>query len=186
MGRETQYPGAQYTFVDRQTKQADTGILPNVRGESNDFAAWEHNGRGKYKGNWRSKKLHRAKQNRRRAGSGPLGLLSRMRALLAVQKRYSKAVGYAPPNVTAEQMLEQWELQNGKCAACKGPLKPLLGADNRLHPLSAAYDHSHETGEGRGFIHRGCNQIEGLFVNMSDEEVSNYVSWIMKIHGRNQ
>lgn len=180
-----QEPGSQYTFVDRRTKETDTVILPSIRGESNDFVSWESKTDCLYGGFWQSRKLKRHRDNLRRAGGGPLGLLSRMRAILAVQKRYSKAVGYTQPNVTPEQMVVQWEAQDGKCVACGGLLQPLLMIDNRKKS-GAAYDHDHETGEGRGFTHRGCNLIEGLFVKMSNEEVSNYVSWIMKIHGRNQ
>jgi len=117
----------------------------------------------------------RVKRNRR--AEGPSGLLGRFRVLLPRLRWWSKSHGHTPPRTTPDEMLKIWELQNGLCAACSGPME-LRGIN------ASCFDHDHKTGEPRGFIHKECNGIEGLFSKMSDERVEIYLSWMKRILAR--
>lgn len=108
---------------------------------------------------------------RSRRGEGPKGLISRMLHLRKASRHDAKLRGGEPIKDSAEDMLRQWYLQHGKCAACNGPLEL----------LEAAYDHCHETGKGRGFTHRVCNQIEGFMRGMSPGEIKAFVKWVLKL-----
>lgn len=170
-----QIPGKEYTFVHRRTKQLDTGILPDALGQSNGFARWIPNRRGLLGGGWTSEKFHKQSGKNWKNGTGPSGLLTRMKRLLSNSNyRIKNELGYATINRTAEQLLSEWALQNGKCAACDAPLD-LYGA---------SYDHNHETGEGRGFVHDWCNKIEGYMLRLGNQDFDNYIEWIKKIHNR--
>lgn len=72
-------------------------------------------------------------------------------------------------------MLEIWDSQNGICAACKGSVKLFGTYQNRGN--NAHFDHNHETGEARGFIHSRCNLMEGQLSKMTQEEFSNFIAW---------
>jgi Recombination endonuclease VII len=110
----------------------------------------------------------------RRRGEGPAGLIGRFRILLPRLRFWSKSHGYMPPQTTPDEMLRIWKEQKGFCAACGGEMN-LLGSN------AGCFDHDHETGEPRGFIHKRCNDIEGLVSRLSDEQVHSYLSWINNI-----
>jgi len=110
----------------------------------------------------------------RRKGIGPEGVLGRFRILLPRLRYWSRSHGYAPPNVTPQKMLKIWESQKGLCIAC-GEEMTLQGRNG------SCFDHDHESGEPRGFIHKNCNTIEGLLSKLSDEQVSRYLAWIQNI-----
>jgi hypothetical protein len=110
----------------------------------------------------------------RRMGEGPSGLVGRFRVLLPRLRSLAKSKGYSSPTITPDEMLKIWESQKGFCVACGGVLS-LQGSNG------SCFDHNHETGEPRGFIHRDCNSIEGLFSKMSDEAVMNYLTWMKEV-----
>jgi hypothetical protein len=110
----------------------------------------------------------------RRTGQGRYGLLGRFRVLLPRLRYWSRSHGQAEPITTPEKMLEIWNSQSGQCAACGGKME-LQGVNG------SCFDHDHETGKSRGFIHRDCNSIEGLFSKMSDEEVLSYLTWMKEV-----
>jgi Recombination endonuclease VII len=168
--REIQVPGKEWTFKSKSWKE-DAGILPAVYGESNDFAFWctssRHAARGGY---WKSR-VHNASKGRRIAsGNSPTGLLGRMQRLIANSKYKARTEGFAPPDTTPEKMLSEWINQRNKCAACGGELT------NKKR--STAYDHNHETGETRGFIHQRCNFMEGTTKPLSDEQFLCLFGWL--------
>jgi Recombination endonuclease VII len=114
----------------------------------------------------------RIKKNRRAEGS--TGVLGRFRILLPRLRYSAKLQGYKPPCVTPEDMLRIWERQKGFCVACGGPMQ-LLGFNG------SCFDHDHETGEPRGFVHKNCNTLEGLFSGLLDEQVQRFLVWMRSI-----
>jgi hypothetical protein len=70
--------------------------------------------------------------------------------------------------------LDQWymilELQEFKCAVCKGE----LDIDNGLKTIHT--DHNHITGELRGIVHARCNLLVGMIETAKDlQMVLNYI-----------
>lgn len=108
----------------------------------------------------------------RRQGLGSEGLLGRLKYIITRSKCRANQSGYAPIKTSPEEMLRQWDDQQGKCKACDGPL-------NELISLDTVYDHDHETGEGRGFVHSRCNLVEGCMKMMSGEEINNLVQYAL-------
>ena len=113
----------------------------------------------------------------RRKGIGPECMLGRFRILLPRLKYHSRSQGYKEPNITPEQMMRIWQSQEGFCIACGEKLN-LLGFN------SSCFDHDHESGKPRGFIHDRCNRAEGIISKMSHEGAENYLSWIKTILAR--
>lgn len=163
-----QVPGKRYTFICQQTGEKDSGVLPATLGESNSFVRWQP-----HRNTWVSRKLGQSSSRRSKRGLGPQGLVCRMRALLWALKNKAKIKGFALPLISAEEMVEQWNDQAGICVACGEPGLILLDR-------GSVYDHNHETGEGRGFIHSYCNIAEGYLSNLSSEAFEKYVTWIRK------
>lgn len=173
-----QKPGKRWIFKRRKTGEKDVGVLPTQYGESNRFARWQPYskgwaGGGDSGGSWVSIKFSRKVVIARADGSGPEGLLGRMKAALNSLRGAARRKGYTAPDVTPEQMVVQWLSQKGICAACKGILK--TNCKNLRWPH---YDHCHETGRGRGFVHRWCNWAEACFRHMSKTERLSFLSWI--------
>ncbi|HET9280360.1 MAG TPA: endonuclease domain-containing protein [Candidatus Angelobacter sp.] len=178
--KKVQRPKEIWEFIHKPTGKIDKGILPSEFGCSNDFAFWEKHNNYSNGGYWRSRKFRRAKLRRRQSGNNRNGIRARFTALLHGIKTKSRLLKYALPNFGVDKMLYDWETQKGRCAACKGAIIP-----KEEGGLSASYDHSHFTGEGRGFLHRGCNLTEGHLSKMTNEEFNNYLNWILKIQDRN-
>jgi Recombination endonuclease VII len=166
-----QIPGEPWTFVNKKTGQRVSGILPSKRGESNSFAEWLSNPRYSKGGRWGSRLFHNQAAVRYGNGTGPSGLLGSMRRRFITLKSVSNANDYRPPDTTPEKMVDIWNNQKGLCAACKGS----------LDLLKSYFDHNHETGEARGFLHRHCNMAEGSLTRMVNEEFENYMNFIRKI-----
>jgi hypothetical protein len=182
-----QAPGGTFIFTDRQTGETDTGILPFNYGETNDFARWHPHPKQKNGGSWQSRKLGNARVLREFRGESNGGLRTRMMILLRRLNSTARLVNEPLLLTTPDQMVSEWLSQNGKCAACKGPLS--LRGTRKGCPQKergACYDHNHETGEPRGFIHSQCNMAEGHILQMSDEEFKNYITWVSTIHNRGQ
>lgn len=154
-----QESGKTWEFIDKKSGVKDVVVLPEL-GESNDQVYWHTNPSSKNGGTWSSRKLRRLRSQ----GNGGDGLIERMRMLVRAGCRTK---GYIPIKNTPEEMLDQWKKQNGKCAACGG----------FLDLLKASYDHDHDTGEGRGFVHRWCNHAEGFVRQMSNDEFDSFVLW---------
>lgn len=166
-----QDPGQPWTYVSKQTGETDSGILPSKLGESSNFAIWKPNN-GRNGGNWTSRKFSERCKRKIYRGEGRSGLLGRMRYQFGWNVDSSRRLGYKPPDTTPEQMLSEWLEQNGKCAACGGVLKDIF---------SSRYDHNHETGETRGYIHHHCNSAEGHIALMSSIEFESFVEFIRRI-----
>jgi hypothetical protein len=175
--KKKQIPGQLYTFKKRSTGEEDTGVLPTVEGESNSFAYWIRS-RRKSPGCWASLKFRKRSISDYVEGRGKMGLLGRMKNLLRGSEWVSAHRGYNPPQTTPEQMVKEWEAQDGKCAACHGTLK--LFGTVKSHD-GACYDHCHKTGKPRGFIHRWCNTAEGAINRMSSDEFLIFSRWIQSI-----
>jgi hypothetical protein len=171
-----QIPGQPWIFKSRITKEEIVVILPNAYGESTDEVYWNGDSKRTGGGMWKCRKFVVDSVNRRTRGQGPKGLLSRMKYILSKLIDDSKRSGYQPPNVSPEQMVTQWEVQKGLCVACLGPIK-LFGT--RKEP-GANYDHNHETGEGRGFMHGHCNAIEGYQLRLLDSEFEKLFSYLRR------
>lgn len=169
-----QQPGETWVFINRITGEQVSGTLP-ARGESNDFAYWQNSGC------WRSAKFSRDRNKRRTHGETPKGLLGLMDYRLIVSRRHAEIERYAPPDTTAEKMVSEWLLQDGKCAACGGPLGSLVATRNEA---AVHYEHCHETGKTRGFVHKHCNFAEAAFLKMSNEEMGIFIDWIKKVQNR--
>lgn len=164
--RTLQVPGELYTF--KSSKYGiDSGVLPAAFGESNDFAYWSSDTILEQAGMWKSRKFRTRRVEVSSRGEGPSGLLGRMKYIIRGAKRNALWQGYAEIKSTPEQMVEQWESQKGKCAACGKP----------IDLLKSHYDHNHDTGAGRGFLDPWCNRGEGAVRKMTDEEFENFVSW---------
>lgn len=177
--KRKQTPGGLWTFKNKKTGEEITGVLPLIRGQSNDFAYWCGYG------TWQSAKF--AKDTRRKyvLGLSQIGALSRMRCLWGTARTNLKGrlPDYKIPNTTPEKMLEDWIAQEGKCAACGGKLPDLFdGLTNTRRKV--CFDHDHNTGEPRGFIHHYCNTAEGMITKMSDAERMNFMEWVTRIHNR--
>jgi recombination endonuclease VII len=166
-----QIAGQPWTFVRRKTKEADSGVLPSQYGQSNEFAAWYNDYRWKSGGAWVSRKFKNASNSEGACGLGPQGLIIRMRRLRRRTNFDAERYGFTPILTTAEEMVKQWESQNGICIACNKPGVTLLGH-------GSAYDHNHETGEGRGFLHNSCNSAEGQLKDLSDESFLHFMKWM--------
>lgn len=161
--RKKQIPGQQYTFVNQKTKETDSGILPNELGVSNDFVYWNS-----HDAVWKSRKFCLAQMAAQHKGLGRFGLLSRMRHIISGSKQNAKRFGYKPICDAPEVLVVHWDEQHGFCKACGSPLE-LLNAD---------YDHDHETGLGRGFIHHQCNVAEGSIAPLTDDEILNLIHYV--------
>jgi len=165
--------GKEYTFIDTRTGNTDTGVLPLVYGQSNQFALWRKRPKSlKYinGGYWYSRLF--CNQRKERWKTGESGLLGRMKHLLYRQRWNAEERGYKPPNITAEQMLRFWIDQKGLCAACNG----------ELQLLDSAFDHNHETGEPRGFLHQQCNLMEGHLAKMTREARESFIDFIRGVN----
>jgi hypothetical protein len=165
-----QFPGQVYTFRNKRTGETDAGILPDEYGQGNDFALW-HKGDSKQGGHWASRKFANRLTSARRAGTSLNGLIDRMRVLHSGLNWIARRDGATALSSSPEEMLKQWETQNGICVACN---KPGLS----LFHSGAVYDHNHVTGEGRGFIHASCNRTEGYLNGLSEDEFLHFVKWM--------
>ena len=168
-----QMPNKEWTFVNKRTGETDTGILPAALGEQNDFAIWQKSSAVFRGGYWSSRHFYNQCHRRSRKGIGPTGLLGRMRFLLSRQKDDAVRGGHKSPMVEPERMVHLWESQKGFCVACLG----------HLDLLSSNFDHNHDTGEPRGFVHRWCNLAEGHINKMSEVEFSNFIQWSKTTRG---
>jgi hypothetical protein len=168
MRKRTQFPGKPFTFVRALTGEKDTGILPSKYGESNDFAMWNSDAGRPTRGSWISRRLNLKSKKEKRQGVGPNGLLDRMKALIRDSKQNARRSGHVPVKASAENLMDAWNLQEGLCAACRLP----------LNLFQACYDHNHETGKGRGFIHYACNNVEGILKNMPRENRGIFLEWL--------
>jgi len=167
-GKRLQFPGQEYTFIDKRTGENDRGVLPSDFALSNEFAKWSSHPDYKHGGCWSSRKFINAKRRLRQAGLSTAGLLGRMKNLRSDSRTIAKRQGYFPILTSPEEMVLQWEKQKGVCLACSQPLIMKL----------AHYDHNHETGTGRGFVHRTCNHAEGQLKDLSDEAFLHFVKWM--------
>ena len=170
--RKKQTSGQQWTFISKRTGEKDTGILPAVFGETNDFAEWK---KTRWGGSWYSRHFNAQMTKLQQRGEGSKGLISRMSHLLVSARGAAKKGRYKHPIIEPKELLYMWQMQSNKCAACLGPFKDIFAA--RL-------DHNHETGEVRGFIHDHCNIVEGRTLKMSDKEFKNLIDFINKIRGQ--
>ena len=157
MRKQTQFANTPFRFSCEHS-----GTLPNLGG-SNSFAAWIKHPDYKKGGLWRCKKCYTKNVKERQRGTGSLGLLTRMTYLLRLSRRPGKSGDGLSPKATPEELLQKWESQKDRCAACKDPIKI----------LNASLDHNHKTGAVRGFVHRHCNMAEGCLKDMSDEALKN-------------
>jgi hypothetical protein len=176
-----QEAGKLWTFVRKKTGDTDTGILPQI-GESNAFAFWVNFPKEERGGHWFSRKAKRARNKEIVLGEGPSALLGKMKLMLNQQRSPSGLRGRKPPTTTPEDMLAMWLAQNGNCAACGSPLSLIQETYNG--PRTSCFDHNHETGEPRGFIHNHCNKAEGYLSKMTKQEFKNYIAWVSEIHKR--
>lgn len=176
--RPLQMPGQSYTFIDRKTGVEDIGILPAKYGDTNDFVYWAKKSNCKNGGNWSSKKFVNARAHLQLIGANKRGTISRMRWLITSSRRAAKSWGGEPIKTSPADMIRQWEEQKGNCKACAKPLMGLRRPDLRhITHDDTVYDHDHDTGEGRGFIHSYCNLAEGYTKKMTDEEFLNFVRY---------
>ena len=118
MGRKVKFPGQEYTFVNARSGEVDSGILPEAYGLSNEFAIWQKNPSVKQGGCWSSRKFHKQALSALHSGTGPSGLLGRMKYIHTNSVKYAKLNGHAPVLTSPEEMLKQWEIQKGCCLAC--------------------------------------------------------------------
>jgi hypothetical protein len=146
---QKQIPGESWTFPC-----GHKAVLPKKRAESNEFAYWNTK-------TWICNPCSKARKTKGLRGEGRGGLLTRMAQLHRATEYLSKKSGYAPPNVSPERMTEMWPLQKDLCAACGEPIE-LLKSD---------FDHNHDTGEPRGFIHHSCNVVEGNTKRMPKQAI---------------
>lgn len=101
----------------------------------------------------------------RSKGNGPNGLLSRMRYLLRAGRRAAKAYAYRPPNISAQDLVNAWYNQKGRCA----------WTDRPITLFQAHLDHDHVTGEFRGFVIEAANHVEGLLATLALAEQEKFV-----------
>lgn len=168
-----QLPGQSFTFTFKKTGETDAGILPVEYGQSNEFAIWVKD-RKQIKtvgGHWLSRKFHYLVTAAWYTGTGPSGLLGRMKRLFSVAYRHCIERGQSPPHTFPEEMVKQWELQKGVCVACGE-------SGLTLAKYGSAFDHNHDTGECRGFVHYYCNHAEGNLKDLSDEAFLHFVKWM--------
>lgn len=154
-----QQPGGTWTFPC-----GHSGTLPVKFGATNDFAVWNRQKRLIEHGIWVCRLCCYSQRKRVRCGEGKSGVLGRMRYLLSCANRRARYAGHATLNTTAEEMVEMWLLQKDQCAAC----------GRRLFLLQADFDHSHETGEARGFLCHACNVLEGYSKDYTKEQFSGF------------
>jgi hypothetical protein len=154
-----QIPGKTFTFIRRKTGQRNTVILPEKLGESNESVIWTSKSSFTRGGCWQSRLFMALSNKDAFKGQGPAGLISRMKHLLISSKTTAIRDGHEPAKTTAVAMIKEWELQNGLCALCEAPVEL----------LKAHYDHDHETGQSRGFVHPFCNSIDGLLRKVRKE-----------------
>ena len=143
-----------------------TCVLPED-GTSNKFANWKNR-------TWRCAVCEKRSKRKHDRGEGKLGLLGRMTHLLQMGCWHAEKKGYLPPDVSREEMVEMWHAQKGFCVACD---KPLL-------ILKAHFDHDHNTGESRGFVHPYCNKVEGQMKDMSEEAILKLAAYCIDINKR--
>ena len=176
-----QIAGQPYTFKKKSTGEEVTGILPQY-GQSSEFAYWHNARRSRFGGAWNCGKFARDKGKRNyQVKEGSRTFINRMKYLLASAARHARNGGYAAPNITADELVLLWQNQQGKCAACGGVLEGVYGDKKNTH---THLEHSHTTGEVRGFVHNHCNFAEASFSKMTDEEIVTFIDWIRKIHNR--
>jgi hypothetical protein len=159
----TQYAGSKHIFP----ACGHGGILPAL-GRSNAFAIWRVNETLSQGGYWLCRYDVYKNIEKSHRGEGSSGLLGRMSRLRSTSKARARSQKYKPILDSPEQMLQIWENQRGKCAACGGKLKL----------LEATADHNHKTGKFRGFLHRFCNVAEGYLFKLSMKERKNFFNWI--------
>jgi hypothetical protein len=153
-----------YTFKSRKFRSV-TIKLPDY-GVTNDVVVWNP-----HRKCWAVRKHVYSRTKAWGAGDGPkVGILGRLKKLITSTKHNSKKFGYSPIKETPESMLKQWEKQNHKCAVC-GTFLDLLKAD---------YDHNHETGKGRGFVHPPCNAAEGHLKSLSIKAKKRFMRYIIR------
>ena len=175
-----QEPGKPWTFRNKRTGEEVSGILP-LEGQSNDFAYF-HSRRPDRKSTWTCAKFARDKMKRKyQVREGSRTFVNRMKYLLAAAARHAKNGGYTAPNATADELVLLWQRQRGKCAACGGILEGVYGDKKNTH---THLEHSHTTGEVRGFVHKHCNFAEAALLKMTDDEFFTFVEWAKKVHGR--
>lgn len=170
-----QIPGQLWVFTNKKTGEAVSGILPDNFGESNDFVIWKpYSGKRCKSGSWMCKKFSEDCTRRHFEGRTKGGLQTRFRILLRIGIRNSIAKNITPPNTTGALMAEMWDSQKGLCVACRG----------ELDILNSNFDHDHQTGEPRVFVHRHCNSAEGYLNKMSDEQFDSFVDFIKDIRSK--
>lgn len=92
-------------------------------------------------------------------------LLAWARRLLTQSKSQAKKFGYAAPKITAAQIVILVQTSE-RCRGCEESLEWKNGEAPCLH-------HNHETGQVVGFVHRGCNRIEGFFQKLNSKKQIN-------------
>ncbi len=88
--------------------------------------------------------------------------------MLRSTKGRSRKLGFAVPNISAEDAIALFEQQEGLCVGCSKPI-------NLLEPRSSFLDHDHTTGVVRGYL---CNTVEGFLKNYTDAQVLQLVKFI--------
>jgi len=152
-----------YTFKSKKFANIEV-ILPDY-GVTNDLVVWN-----KYRKSWAPRQYAYARTKVWGAVDGSKsGMLGRMRKLITSARHNSERFNHSPIRETPECMIEQWKKQNNLCAAC-GSL---------LDFLKANYHHSHETGEGFGFLHPSCNAAEGHLKSLSPEAKKKFMRFIL-------
>ena len=140
--RRVQYPNTTFTF-----KCGHKAMLPDFC-ITTKKVTWNTHSKS-----WGCRSCYLKHNKNLRDGTGPLGLLGRMRYLYRTCVRESIKWGYTPPNITPELLVTHWVNQNGKCA-WTGEKIELLGR-------GTAMEHNHKTGEFRGFVKADANHSEG-------------------------
>jgi len=69
----------------------------------------------------------------------------------------------ARKGLTEEQFVETYELQEGRCAICRDPIRLYREGNGRGGKGAAAVDHDHQTGKFRALLCGKCNTGLGLF-----------------------
>jgi Recombination endonuclease VII len=167
MPKYKQIPGEFYTFRSCKTGEKVTVKLP-LAGVSNSEVQWRDRSTYQRSGTWVLRKFSNESMARSQRGEGPSGLISRMRAIIGTAKNDAKKLNYQPIQESPQKLVEQWNKQNGLCAAC----------GEAFGNEKSCYDHDHETGKGRGFIHQTCNTVEGRLKAFSNKRFLKLMYWL--------
>lgn len=142
-------PGKRHVF-----KCGHSGIFPDHYGESNKFVY------AKGKTHWFCRRCRLLRDQKYNSGTGPSGLLGRMRRLITMSKQNAKVDGHTPIKETPEELVSLWHSQKGLCAWTR----------RRISLSEAKLDHNHKTGSSRGFVTEFANRVEGFLSKMSFAE----------------